>query len=75
MYCEEFINCLPHLLSIAATTGDDHKVPCPELTGIFQSSPNVELPMSEEIFNFTENSMVIQVTDIPLQPFLHQIEA
>ena len=73
--CEEFINCLIYLLNIMAVAGNLHKVLCPELACISQSIPNVLLLTSRDIPNLTEDGIVIQVTDIPLQPLLHQVEA
>ena len=72
--CEELVNCLFHFLSVVATAGA-LQVFCPEPTGIFQCIPNVFLPSSRKVINITEDSIVIQVTDIPLQPLFHQIEA
>ena len=73
--CEELVNCLLHFLSVTVAAGAVHKVFCPELTGILQPISNVFLPSSRKIINIAENSKVIQVTDVPLQPLFHQIEA
>ena len=75
MCCEELINCLLHLLSIRTTAGALHKVFCPELTGIFQCTSNMFLPVSRNIIDIAKDNIVIQVTDIPLQPLFHHIEA
>jgi len=72
---EKPVNCLLHLLSIAAVAGALGKVFSPEATGISQGISNVLLPMSGKIINFTENSIAVQVADVPSQPLLHQIKA
>ena len=71
---EEFINLPLYFLSIAASGGGLHKVSCPEATSIFQGTSNVHFLRSRESFNPTEDGVVIQVADVLLQPFLHQIE-
>ena len=48
---------------------------CPELACIFQGTANVGGPECRKIFDLTEDNMIMQVADIPLQPLLHQIEA
>jgi len=40
-----------------------------------QSTPNVLFSAGRDIPNLTENAIVIQVADIPLQPLLHQVKA
>ena len=73
--CKEHVKCLLYFLSITPTDRALGKVFCPELTGILQCISNVFLPSRRKITNITKNSIVIQVTDVPLQPLLHQIKA
>jgi hypothetical protein len=48
---------------------------CPELACIFQGISNVGSPECREILDLTEDNMVIQLADVPLQPLFHHIEA
>ena len=73
--CEELINCLLHFPSIRATAGALHQMFGPVLTGIFQSFPDVFLPASRKTIDLAEDSTIIQVTDILLQPLFHQMKA
>ena len=73
--CEELVNCLVYLLRIRTTARALHKVFCPELASILQCISNIFLPATRKITDTAEISIVIQVTDVPLQPLFHQIEA
>ena len=69
--CEEVVNCLVNSPNITAVARNLQQVSCPELTSISQSIPNVCLPASRKIFNFSKGNKVIQPTNVPLQPLLH----
>ena len=75
MLCEELFNCFLHFLDTRAAGRNLQKVLCPKITCIFQTISNVVLPATREILDLTENSIVIKVADIPLQPFPHKPEA
>jgi hypothetical protein len=72
---EELINCLTHFLNSITAARNLHQVPCPKLAGISQSISNVGLQSDRKILGFIENGIVIQVTDILLQPFPHEVKA
>ena len=64
--CEELVNGLVHFLKIMATTRDLYKVFCPEPACISQSISNMFFFIGLDISNLTENSIIIQATDILL---------
>jgi len=71
---KELIYCLVCFLSSVVATGNLCKVFCPETACIFQGTPDMDSPLCWKILDLTEDNMVIQVADIPLQPLLHHIE-
>src|SRR5882757_499749 len=72
--CEEFVNCLVHVLNTRTTASSSHKVVCPEAAGILQCTPNVGCSVFWEIFDLGERNIIFQLADVLLQPFLHHIE-
>ena len=72
--CKEVLNCLLHILSIITVAKNLCKVVCPELARIFQGIANVSSLEYWKILNLAEDSMVIQLADVPLQPLFHHIE-
>ena len=75
MCCEKFLNGLLHFSDVGGFVGGLQKVLGPEPACIFQSISNVDLPENRKVFDLTENSIVIQVADILLQPLPHEPEA
>jgi len=72
---EELVYGLVDFLNTMVTIRNFCKMLCPEVACIFQGIPNVGGPGCGKILDLTEDSIVIQVTDISLQPVLHHIEA
>ena len=75
MHSEELLNSILHFLYMRAAARDLQEVPGPELAYIFQSTCDVVLLANRKDLDLTENSIVIQVADILLQPLLHKPEA
>jgi hypothetical protein len=75
MLGEKLVYRLMYPLNVRAVGGDARKVSCPKPTGILQRTPNTGFPKRRQVLDLTEDSIVIQVTDVLLQMILHQVKA
>ena len=73
--CKEVINGLMYFLHTISDISDFCKMACPESACIFQGVSNIGSPECRKVPNIMEESMVIQLADIPLQLYFHHIEA
>ena len=73
--CKECVDCLLHFPNTWVTAWDSNQMLCPEATCIFQCISNMVLLTIGKILDLTENSIIIQSTDVLPQPLLHEVDA
>ena len=72
--CKEVVNSLMYIL-YTINIRNLCKMACPEVACIFQGAANTSSSECRKILDVIKDDIAIQVADIPLQSFLHHIEA